>query len=146
MKRIFVPLLLLLLLPIHTPAQRSLPFEGQCSFYCAEACDDARCSVVKNGNGFVIRCDSYCADEVFSQLKGVLGESVCFEGCERDFSKIVNSLGKAWFYEAEGVLVAEGYCPALKGGKLKEGKPVNFQAALDNGVITVGTPLIFGGF
>ena len=45
-----------------------------------------------------------------------------------------------------GVLVAEGYCPALKGGKLKEGKPVNFQAALDNGVITVGTPLIFGGF
>ena len=49
------------------------------------------CSVVKNGNAFIVSCDFNNRANVKRLCTDVLGESVNFFGEETDFFKILNS-------------------------------------------------------
>ena len=48
--------------------------------------------------------------------------------------------------EVQGILCIYGYTPLLQGGILADGKKINFQIVVRDGIVTVGTPVILGSF
>ena len=56
---------------------------------------------------------------------------------------------KAEFSEptkVQGILCIYGYTPCFKGGIFADGKKINFQIVVRDGIVTVGTPVILGSF
>ena len=148
MKKICVAACMLCFLCLHIPRGAvSLPFEGRYSFYVTEALFPDGCDVTDAGIFYIITCDFSDAPSVRERLDGVVGESVTFAGGEKDFAAAVKTMGRALFRgEAGGAAVVEGYSEMLPYGVTVKGKAVNFQAAFDGENITVGTPLIMGGY
>ena len=148
MKKICVAVCMLCLLCLHIPRGAvSLPFEGRYSFYVTEAVFPDGCDVTDAGIFYIITCDFSFASSVRERLDGVVGESVTFAGGEKDFAAAVKTMGRTLFRgTAGGAAVVEGYAEGLPYGVTVKGMAVNFQAAFDGENITVGTPLIMGGY
>ena len=149
MKKICFSVLMILLLFLHIPdaSAACLDFDGRYSFYAEQPCEAANCDVTDAGIFYIYSCDASFADGVKRALDSVVGESVTFYGDKADFSAAVRSLGQTlFFYRLGDTVVAEGFSPYLPYGVQKQGLTVNFQAALSDNKITVGTPLIMGAW
>ena len=148
MKKICVAACMLCFLCLHIPRGAvSLPFEGRYSFYVTEAVFPDGCDVTNAGIFYIITCDFSDAPPVRERRGGGGGESVPSAGAEKDFPAAVETMGRTLFRgTAGGAAVVEGYAEGLPYGVTVKGKAVNFQAAFDGENITVGTPLIMGGY
>lgn len=103
---------------------------------------------VDSGIARIVRCDATDLDAVLSRCSDVDGVSVSFEGSLRDVERIVERLGvkQTHTQQMDGLIVVCGYSRRLRGGVLLDGRFVNVQIALNGDRVTVGSPLILGGY
>ena len=76
------------------------------------------------------------------------GETLVFEGSDEDIKALLNKLNATILQTQSvgGVEIIYGHSRRLKGGVIVEGEKINIQIAKRGGVITAGTPIIFGSF
>ena len=144
MQKIFLCTCFVIALFLHIPVQRAgLYFlDGEYTFYSTQMQTFMGCSVVKNGNIYHITCNTKTAKTIC--VKQVVGQSVKFGGDKDDFYSACQKLGKIKSqYKIDGIMVAEGVSQKLEKTKNLE---TNFQVSFDGRYITVGTPVIIGGF
>ena len=79
---------------------------------------------------------------------GLVGTEVSFNGDLSDVDALLARLSAVRLVheEVDGAVVYTGYSALLKGGIRAKGRIVNFQIAFAAGVVTVGSPLIFGSY
>ena len=109
--------------------------------------------VVSHGGGAEVRCGISDAKRVKRNLKNVRGEAVSFKGTREDAEKLKRFLRvKIKSYEEfEDIYTYYGYTADLGNGigtsALNiDGMKINIQVAYRGGRITVGTPVILGGY
>lgn len=149
MKRILVSIFMLLLLFLHIPSvsAKSLDFDGDYSFYTKSFYKDENCTTIQNGNIYIISCKASYADILKSKLVDIIGESVTMPYDCTDIVQFAKNVGDVYFCQMlEGICVAEGFSQNFTGGVLKQNKKINFQIAYDGERMTIGTPMILGGF
>lgn len=77
----------------------------------------------------------------------VYGESVSFEGDIEYFENLLNTLNFEYIYEnTSDVIIVSGYIPSLKYFLYVNGQKKNIQLAFNEGIISIGTPLILGSY
>lgn len=152
-KLIALALAMFLLLSIRADfslASISAGLDGVHIFYTIQRLEDPRVECIGSGNGFMIRCDSRNATDIYSLLNPAMlsGESFSFSGGLSEARAILSRL------DAEVVSIEEidqlevWYAHThLLGRELSvEGELVNVQVAIRDGLVTVGTPLILGSY
>jgi len=101
---------------------------------------------ITNGSGVIVSCDIRDAMRVRRSLKSIDGESVTFKGT--DIGAVIAYLSARVEYTetVENILIYYCYSPLLSKGVDLSGKKVNMQIAYSNGLVSVGTPLLLGGY
>lgn len=96
----------------------------------------------------IVQCDVDELERTLGSCSGVDGVSVSFEGAQTDVARIVALLKatKRTEYKLGDVTVFCGFSEVLHGGVILDGKQVNVQIAYSDGIVTVGSPLIFGSY
>lgn len=100
------------------------------------------------GLGCQVTCSSDNLKYTLANCVDVDGVSVTFAGTVADVQTTVNRLmaNKVSSQQLNGMTVACYYSPLIRERVLIDGKPVNVQIAYNNGTVTVGYPLILGGY
>ena len=117
---------------------------GVVSVYCRQTELDG----IDMGNGRIVECRTDELQSVLEKCQDVDGISVSFDGSEEDVSRIVEllNLNVTHRYETCGIDIVCGQSYKINGGVVLDGKTVNVQIALKDGVVTVGSPLILGSY
>ena len=140
---VFVVSLFALFLPQQNAV---LNFEGEYTFY-TKSVPQVDKHVTKNGNLYMVTCDSNNANKTKAQLKNIVGESVRFESDKKTFEQIAKTLGKnICRYQVDDMVVIDGFCQSINNFVVCKNKKINFQIAFDGRYITIGTPTILSGF
>ncbi len=131
-------------------SELSQNYEGTYTFYSLENLQDSRVDVVKSGNGYLLSCDTSVAGDIYKTLNqsSLQGESFCFRGDRSSAFKIIEELS-ANVLKAEdfgGIYIVYAYTQKLLSSTLIGGEKVNIQIAVNKNLVTVGTPLILGGY
>lgn len=125
-------------------------YSGTYTFYTQEKFDDNLAECMQSGNGFLVSTSNKNASDVFLKLnlKMLQGESFCFDGNMLDAQVLIKKLnGEILKTEKVGdILIFYGQSKKFKKYVSVDNKKINFQIAVNNGKITIGTPLILGGY
>lgn len=103
----------------------------------------------KQGNtGRIEICEARKAEETKARLKNIKGESLSYQTDESEFERLISKYNiKVTFTEEAGkIKSAYGFSNKFNNFLYIDGKKINVQISYDNGYITIGTPVIFGGF
>ena len=125
-------------------------YDATHTFYATQNVQNQNATVIQNGNGFLISTNSQNATEILADINAhnIQGESFCFNGNADDAQNILHSLNaKIMTQECfEDFKVFYAYSPKLEKYVLINLQKINIQIAMKNGKITVGSPIILGGF
>lgn len=132
-------------------ALRGTTSAGLYSFYVTGSVPIMEENIVINnaGLGNIVRCDINASQRVKNKLKGIVGESVTFEG---NIKKVFDCLR---FYHASIVktehLEGEIYSVyassnAFQNSIIIDNKKINLQICFSKGIITIGSPIILGDY
>lgn len=140
-----------LLLPNKTPvfSGDEQQFEASYTFYTKSPSDYIKNAiVVQNGNMYLVNCKSSDANYVKSQLNDIEGESFSFQGTKNDALNFLNKYNyETVFCEIVGnIFIVYAYCPQIQNSVYVNNQKTNLQLAVNNGKITIGTPLILGSY
>ena len=108
-------------------------------------CDE----VYKNENGVSVGTSYIIQDNkpIDHGNRKVYGESVSFRGSIDDFENLLEIMKLEYTYENVGeIIVVSGYIPHVKYLAYVNGQKKNIQLAFNNGVISIGSPLILGSY
>ncbi len=103
---------------------------------------------IKTGNGYIIISSLRNSENVLSENRNIIGQSLSFEGNTEIYLEYKNRLNLVVVKE-ESVLEIKtlyGYTPKIKNFILIDGQKVNIQMALNKNIISVGTPIILGSY
>lgn len=152
-KLIAILLVVLSLLFVKSPfslSNVSANYHGTYTFYSMQNLDDERVDVTKSGGGYLICCSNKVASEIYSKLNlnMLQGESFSFLGEMGDVNKILSKLNVSKLKEEKvgDIYIVYGYSPNIKKSIDVDDQKINIQIALSDKKITVGTPLILGGY
>lgn len=125
-------------------------FNGTHSFFTTQKVSDENSSIIKNGNGYLISCESCYSPKLLSKLNlsQLSGESFCFNGTLKDIADILKSL-EAQIVKTENnssIYIIYAYSPKIFKSVFVENQKVNIQIAKKQELTTVGSPLILGSF
>lgn len=158
MKKIYV--LILLLIMLFSTFSFKLSFEEMkdgedaiYTFYTLGNCSKINgTQIITNGNSQVVRTSFSKAKNVRRKLTNILGESVCFKGDLLKFSLIKENLNASLIIDEtieNDIIIFSGFSENKKND-LKtiniNGQNINFQIAYNEGIITIGTPVILGDY
>ena len=120
-------------------------------FYISGECEsggDIR--TVKNGEDDIVLCPPHLANSARNKIKGIIkGESFRFAGDINSVKDIVNRLNAKVVRTSfiDGIYIVYLYSGAIRATPLTlYGERVNVQIALSQKVVSVGVPLILGGY
>ena len=117
------------------------------TFYTLEKTDDSLC-YTKNGDAFIVSCEAKKAGEIKQQLGKILGESICFKG---DKIAGLNFISKLEYIsilteDINGIFTLYAYSPKIENYVYINNQKVNIELAVNNGTVTIGSPIIVGSY
>lgn len=117
------------------------------TFYTLDKTDTSLSSV-KNGNTFVVSCKINQASSVKQKLGKILGESVHFNGDKSAGLNIISGLNctNISTENIDNIFILYAYSPQVENYVYINSKKVNIQLAVNNGVVTIGSPVIIGSY
>ena len=125
-------------------------YSGTYTFYTQEKFSDYDTQCMQSGNGFLVSTSNKNANDVFLKLNlnMLQGESFCFDGNMLDAQVLIKKLnGKVLKTEKVGdMLIFYGQSGKLEKYVVVDNEKINFQVAVNDGKVTIGTPLILGGY
>ena len=150
MKRFFVFLVVLCIMicTINLPsmqyyAQRQ---DGNYYFYTTQNYKSALTTCVKNGQGYVVKCNIKHAQLVRKSLNSnmLLGESFAIDSKQNDINALLKKLNI--LYKIKNDLDIIAYSPQIPYKIYLDGKIYNVQISQNKGIMYVGFPAILGDF
>lgn len=154
MKKLWTVFLLIfivcLIKPEYNFCNLSAEYKGTHCFYSSQKIFDNNATTIKNGNGFIISCSTLNAKSIKNKINNnfLYGESFSFKGNKEQINAILKKL-KVNIVRQENLnelYVLEGYTNLLNESIMLGEDKINIQIAYNDGIITVGYPLILGGF
>ena len=125
-------------------AAKDLSADGTACIYCRSTDMPS----VDMGSGRIVCCSTRQLGDALSRCEGIDGISISFDGDIDSLQRIVARLGvtNQTVQRLDDLTVVCGYSRAIRGGVIVDGRKVNVQLACRDGTITVGSPLILGGY
>lgn len=125
-------------------------FDATHNFFTTQETNFQNTATTKNGNGYIISCDSKISQSISQKLfkSKLLGESFEFYGNKNDVNKILRQLeAKVLKTENfENFCIIYAYSPKICESITQNKQKINLQIAIKNNKIKVGTPLILDSF
>lgn len=126
-------------------------YDSEYFFYISGSCDTGgEVRAVKNGDQDIIICPTSLAKEVRARINGkILGESFRCRGSTRTAQNIKNKLGAKLVKSAyvDGIYILYLYSGQVRADPIcMYGDRVNLQIAVSKNTVTVGSPIILGGY
>lgn len=121
------------------------------SIYCLNIEKNlSNCRVLNIGNGYIVSCRAEDASYIKKHSSNVLGESISFKSIFTKIDKILNAYNINIIKEEKvgDIYSLYGYInkSEFNNSVTIDGNKVNVQIAFNNGIITVGTPIILGDY
>ena len=128
----------------------SVNYNGTHNFYSSVKIIDDNIDITKNGNGYIISCNTKDAPKIKNKINNnfIYGESFSFNGSKNDINIIIKKLKIEILskQDLDNIIVIEGYSPLINKSIYINNENINIQIAFNNNKITVGYPLILGSF
>ncbi len=119
--------------------EKSLIFnvEGDYTFYLESSSSNAK----------IITVDYNSAKEIKKSLKNVCGESVTTT-LKEDIEKEIDRLKAELIFseKVDNIIINYYYSDKISAYKTINGRKINVQTAINDDIITIGSPIIFGSF
>lgn len=111
-------------------------------------CRQTSCDSIGTGLGRQVTCAVADFNKTLLSCDNIDGVSVSFDGTVQDLNAILRRLQATQVsaQQLDGLFVACYHSNRLQGGLTLDGKRVNLQIAIHDDTITVGYPLILGGY
>lgn len=124
----------------------SISSDAEVSFFVSKFQDLNGTEIIKNGDGFVLNCTADFAEKNFNKIKGCYGFSIKTKYDPKILNRILND---AKVVSTAIVQNIKNYYCSLAGvpfSTIIDGKKINFQIAVNNQSIIVGSPIILGSY
>jgi len=146
MKKIFVALVMLTLLLFNLPKPLERVAGGKGAAVVFHLYENAEGAEFK-GSTYRVVCGIGEAEKVRSGLTGIAGVEVIFRG-GTDTAALLRKLSAVNVLreEFDDVTVYTGYSALLTGGIRLNRGIVNFQIAVSDSAVTIGSPVIIGSY
>ncbi|MGN1208260.1 MAG: YwmB family TATA-box binding protein [Christensenellales bacterium] len=121
------------------------------SIYCLEISPKIEnCSVIENGNSFVVKTNLRNAETAKKLVSNIMGESVYFDGSMLGVEKLIKffDIEVLKSEQIENFVCLYGFAKNhnfQNSIEIEEGR-VNVQIAFSQNKITIGTPIILGDY
>lgn len=102
--------------------------------------------VIKNGSGYIIQTNASMATELKKYVYDYAGFMLSFRGTRKDILLLINDMKIVKTENIDGIETVYGYACGLLNSVIICGKKVNIQVAINNGTITIGSPVILGSY
>ena len=123
------------------------------SFYIlGKSCEIKNAKIITNGNSSIIKTKKKYANSVRKNVTNVMGESMSFEGDKIKLSLIKEQFEADYILDEtieNEIIIFSGFSKKYEKDLKKivvDGQNINFQVAYNNGIITIGTPIILGDY
>ena len=117
-------------------------------FYSSNSVKELSANSIRNGNSFIIEIKLDEVNSFRNSLNTIQGESVSFSGTYDEYIKLKEQLFSRFCFDEDllSIKTCYGYNKKLSTSVSIDGEIVNLQIAYNNGIITIGTPVILGSY
>ncbi len=117
-------------------------------FYTTSCEEIENAKLTKCGTAVFVESDLKFCKQIKNKIKNINGQSISFSGNETLYNSMVNNLinVRVLTENVSNVKCCYGYNNKLNNSINIDGKIVNIQIAINNNVITIGTPVILGSY
>lgn len=154
MKRIFAFLLIMLIF-IFVSFNND-KFLELCSYYnsaslsifCENYTDtpNTNFTAIKNGDSYIIQTKASQAGNVLKNLMNCSGFLLTFNGTKEDVNNLLKQIKIVKTENYSDIQIFYCYICGLVYSTIIDNKKVNLQIAINNNIITIGSPLILGSY
>lgn len=145
---LFIMLLIFFCSPYYNLTDIAQYYDGDLFIYTYQYKTLPNTSIIKNGNSYIIKTSTKNGKKTIQDLdkNKIKGLSFEFLGNEQDIKNIVEKtkLCVKFNEKVNNIVFLYGYSTLFKDYTTYNNEKINMQIAFQNGVVSVGVPLILG--